>query len=427
LVNKSLVTVEDENGETRYHLLETVRQYARDKLLEAGESEGARNSHAEYFFNLVKTVQPKLQGTGALEWITMLDLEYDNIRAGMEWNLENNVETALSMGSALLYYWNRRGHDEEGRRWLMEALEKSKQRPKPSGAEDLATKAILAEAWHTVALLAYGMGDNARAIVASHQAASLEREIGDHRLLTITLAFDLTGILFLGDSMDLDPILEECLAAGQASEDKYALGLSLSMKGEALLMKKGDPNLAHDYFEQGASLIQASGNEWGYTMVILGMGLMAKYRGEFGEARLRFLACEPIFRELGDKHRVNMIKSELAHIERYEGHYDRALGMYRETILEWERIGHRAAIAHQLECFGSIAIVQEKDERAGILFGAAEVLREKINIPMTGYERVEYEREIAGLRAGMEDQAFTSAWTQGRAMTMEQAIRFALQ
>jgi hypothetical protein len=162
-------------------------------------------------------------------------------------------------------------------------------------------------------------------------------------------------------------------------------------------------------------------------MAILSMGMMEKFLGNYGEARLRFAACEPLFRDLGDRHRINMVKSELAHIERYEGHYQKAEEMYRDTLPEWKRIGHRAAIAHQLECFASIAKVQEPGPRAARLFGAAEALREKINIPMTPQERIEYDKEIADLRAGMDEISFTSSWAEGRAMSMDQAVSFALE
>ena len=87
--------------------------------------------------------------------------------------------------------------------------------------------------------------------------------------------------------------------------------------------------------------------------------------------------------------------------------------MYRESIVEWKRIGHRAAIAHQLECFASIAKIEEQGQRAARLFGAAEALREKIDIPMTDMEHVEYEREISELKAGMDEKVFVSAWTEG--------------
>ncbi len=162
-------------------------------------------------------------------------------------------------------------------------------------------------------------------------------------------------------------------------------------------------------------------------MSVLGLALVAKYRGDYSEARRRFAICDPIFREIGDMHRVNMVRSELAHIERYEGHYQQAKAMYQESIVEWKRIGHRAAIAHQLECFASIAKVEEQGQRAAHLFGAAEALREKIDIPMTAVEHIEYEREIADLKTGMDEKVFTSAWAEGRAMSMEQAIGLALE
>jgi hypothetical protein len=121
-----------------------------------------------------------------------------------------------------------------------------------------------------------------------------------------------------------------------------------------------------------------------------------------------------------------MIQSELAHIEREEGQYQHAIPIYRKTIVEWQRLGHRAAIAHQLECFAFIAKAQEQAERAATSFGAAAALREKINIAMTPQERIEYDREVADLRAGMDEQVFDSAWAQGRAMTMDEAIEYAL-
>jgi non-specific serine/threonine protein kinase len=122
-----------------------------------------------------------------------------------------------------------------------------------------------------------------------------------------------------------------------------------------------------------------------------------------------------------------MVQSELAHMERAEGHYEVALQTYRETIVVWQRLGHRAAIAHQLECLAFIAKVHEKAERAATLFGAAEALREQIEIQMTVMERVEYEREVADLRAEMDEQVFASAWANGRAKTMEEAISCALE
>ena len=232
--------------------------------------------------------------------------------------------------------------------------------------------------------------------------------------------------MFLGKTEAVQALLEEGLAAGRASGDKFATALPLTLYGQAIALTRGDYETAKEYINEGAALLENSGNLWGFTMTMLSTAMMAKFQGHYTEARVQFAACEPLFRELGDWHRINMVRSELAHIERYEGHYEKAEAMYRDTLPEWQRIGHRAAIAHQLECLAAIAKVHEQGTRAARLYGAAESLRKSINIPMTPLETTEYDREIASLRQGMDEAAFTSAWADGKAMSMEQAINYAL-
>ena len=135
----------------------------------------------------------------------------------------------------------------------------------------------------------------------------------------------------------------------------------------------------------------------------------------------------PLFMELKDTHRVTMTKSELAHLERRQGQVAKAKLLYRATLLEWQRLGHRAAIAHELECMAMIAEAQQEDQRAAKLFGAAEILRETIRIPMTPFERAEYDPEIKSLRANMDETDFVQAWAEGRMLSMEQAITLALE
>jgi predicted ATPase/class 3 adenylate cyclase len=426
LVNKSLVTVDEEGGDVRYHLLETVRQYARDKLLEMGESVQTRNSHFDYFFKLAIAAESKLEGSEALIWVLRLELEYDNIRAALDWGLDNNVEAVLRMIPALVYFWNRRGLEEEGRHVINEALARAEKLPRPEGDAGHQWVSIVGEAWQNLAMLAYSQGDNAHATEFSEHAAALARQVDDKRLLALALGFEASGEMFLGHTEGVEALLEEGLAAARVSGDAFARALPMALYGQAIALTNGDYKVANQYIEEGFKLLQESGNRWGATMAMLSMGMMEKFRGNYREARLRFIACEPLFRDLGDRHRMNMVKSELAHIERYEGHFQKAVEMYRETLPEWKRIGHRAAIAHQLECFAAVAKVQEEDGRAARLFGAAEVLREVINIPMTMQERIEYDREIADLRAGMDEKSFTSCWAEGRGMSMDQAINFAL-
>jgi tetratricopeptide (TPR) repeat protein len=213
---------------------------------------------------------------------------------------------------------------------------------------------------------------------------------------------------------------------GRECGNDYAIGYSLTTMAEVSALAKQDYESAQAYSEQAMALTEKGGYRWGYSMIIFGLGYMARSMGDYDQARSRFKTALPVFIKLGDKHRINMVQSELAHIEREKGHYQEAIPVYRETILEWQRLGHRAAIAHQLECFAFIAKAQEQIERALRLLGAAEALREKINIAMTPQEQVEYDREVADLKANMDEMEFASLWAEGRSLTMEQAIQLAL-
>ncbi len=427
LVNKSLVSVEDEAGEPRYRLLETVRQYAGDKLLEMHESEDARNCHLEYYSKLVATAEPKLRSSEALAWVARLEVEIDNIRAALQWGLENDVEAMLRIVPSLDYFWNRRGYEEEGRNLITEALDRAKKLPPLEGEAERQRNSVIGNAWQTLAMLAYSQGDNERAVIASDRAAALARQCGDYRLLASALAFEASGSMFLGRTDGVQKLLEDSLAAARESGDKYAIGVPLALYGQALVLTQGDFETARSYYTEAEKLLWEGSDLWSATMTMLSGGLVAKFRGDYVGARRQFAACEPLFRDLGDQHRLNMIKSEIAHIDRYEGRYEQAEAAYRQTIREWQRLGHRAAIAHQLECFATIAKACEDDQRAARLFGAADALRERIQIPMTVQERAEYDREVAELQAGMEDKAFGALWAEGRGMSMEQAIGLAVE
>jgi predicted ATPase/class 3 adenylate cyclase len=427
LVNKSLVAVEDENGSPRYRLLETVRQYARDKLLESGESEEARDLHFKYFYGLAKTAEPHLDGPEAVEWIRKLSAEHDNMRAALEWGLEKNVAGVLSMVPSLVRFWMRQGHEEEGRKLIGEALARADLLPAAEGEAALERKHAMAEAWNARAMLAYSQGDNVRAADSAGRAAALARELGDKRLLAVVLGFEASSRMFIGDAESSLGILDEAVAAGRDSGDKFAYGLSLRMYGQALLLLGRDLKEAQHAADRGGALVQEGGDRWSSTMALLNMAMVATFLGDYADARARFAALGPRFADLGDQHRVNMVKSELAHLDRREGKLDKAEAVYRETILEWKRLGHRAAIAHQLECFASIAQVRGDYARAARLNGAAESLREKISIAMTSAEKIEYDQRVADLRTSMGSKDFSDAWSGGRAMTMDQAIAYAIE
>jgi hypothetical protein len=162
------------------------------------------------------------------------------------------------------------------------------------------------------------------------------------------------------------------------------------------------------------------------SMFLLGMGMDERIRGNYETAKKIFEEGREAFRQIHSKYFVLVMSSELGHVERQAGNLTQAQLIYKETIKGWQDLGNRAAMAHQLECFGFLAIAEEEPQAAVKLFGAAEALRDKIQAPMTDYERVEYEQVVAQARSMLDEAEFIPLWAEGRSMTVEPAIAFAL-
>jgi tetratricopeptide (TPR) repeat protein len=285
---------------------------------------------------------------------------------------------------------------------------------------------VTANAWQATSFLATSQGDFSSATTASRKCEELARQLGDKRLLATVLAFGASSKMMSGDNTYADAVVEEVFSIAQESNDPFAQSVAHGMIGLNMLLKGQDIKTGNDYVSKGLALLKNTPHHFWQTMMLFGLGMTARFQGRFDEARERFGPLLDIFREMGDQHRTNMIHSECAHMQRLEGHHDKAESMYRETILEWQRLGHRAAVANQLECFAFIAKVNEQPERATKLLGAAERLRETIHIDMSPMERVEYDREVADLKANMDRKLFAALWEEGKSMTMEQAIQLAL-
>jgi len=149
--------------------------------------------------------------------------------------------------------------------------------------------------------------------------------------------------------------------------------------------------------------------------------------GRWVEAHQFLEEAASLFHKIRDKSMYNSARSEMGHLLRMQGRYSEAAVVYRETIQAYQEYGENAAAAHELECFAFIAAAQGNSERAVRLLGAAEALRERLNTDMTMIERREYEKVMSGLREQTEDEVLTKIWSEGRAMTMEQAIQLALE
>ncbi|MGE5249386.1 MAG: adenylate/guanylate cyclase domain-containing protein, partial [Bacteroidota bacterium] len=400
LVNKSLVLAEDQAGSKRYRFLETMRQYARDKLLEAGEAAQVRDLHMAYYLGLAELAGPKMDSDELLQWIPVLEAEYDNFRVAFEWSLNHDLEASLRFVASLSSFWLRRGHGAEGLQWGIDAIARCENLPVPEN-EDAARqqKVRRAAALRAITFMYYGQGDFVGAEKAGEACIALARQVGDQRTLAFGLAFVASSRAMNGDVTAALAYAEEAIRILQTLEDKLGLSMALGLMAQILSVVKGDYKAAEVLEEQSIELLKSSSATWGELMGLFAAGRGAMFRGDYATARARFAICLPLFRQMGDPHRICMVESELAHMNRYERRYDEAESAYRQTIRVWQRLGHRAAIAHQLECFAFLAIRRGAGDRAARLFGAAEVLRENIKIPMHPAERSEYDKEVAALHS----------------------------
>jgi tetratricopeptide (TPR) repeat protein len=429
LVDKSLVMVDADaqNGPTLYNLLETIRQYAYDRLLEADEAEQARNRHLDFFLKFAEDAETYMNGPQELEWRILLETEYDNLRGAIEWAMEKDIEKAVRMGGALHLFWSRHGHEVEGRRLITEALARFNVLPLIEGKGSRQKIAIHVKGLAALGLLCFAQGDYLSALKPFGESSSLSHQIGEKYILAQVLAYMAITSAFLGEKEAAYTVAQEAITLARELGDKFLLGGALANMAGVIVMTQGNLQTLHAYHEEGLQLLKETGSYWVIAMTEFGYGLLTGAQGNYADAQAQFEVCIPLFTELRDRHRLAMVRSELAHLERRRGHFVQAKPLYRETLLEWQRLGHRAAIAHELECCAFIAKAQEDDMRAARLFGAAEALRQNINIPMTPLERAEYEPEVNDLLANTEEATFAKAWAEGRAMTMEQAIAFALE
>ena len=429
LVNKSLVMVDDavDAGEARYRLLETIRQYAREKLLESGEAAIVRSQHLDYFLLYAERASMRLFSPEMLTWLNRFEVEHDNLRAALEWALDNQADKALRLVGALGDFWVTRNYMTEARAWCQAVLTRSAKLPPPEGEAARARTVARVRVFSVMASAAITQGDHRAGRAAAEEGITLARQIGDSRQLARLLGTLALAAAFLGELTLARASAEESETINRQMGDKAALMVALGARANLALLARTDEARAPAYLEEAVALARESGLPWASAISLFNLARIAAQQGDVATARQRFEECAVISREMGDRRLVNSCHSELAHTLRRHGDLDEAFSLYRKTILGWQELGHRAAVARELECFAFIAGAQGKLERAARLFGAAEALREVCGTPMTPMERVEYDQALSNLSAQMNEAAYASAWAGGRAMTTEKVIAYALE
>jgi predicted ATPase/class 3 adenylate cyclase len=423
LVDRSLVIV-DRGQTTRYRMLETIRQYARERLIQSGEAAAIADRHFAAFKSLAEVAEPELRGPAMGDWLDRLDAEADNVAAALEWGLEASPWAAVEMATAMMAYWSCRVASADSEARVMAAIQIA--RAEVVGHDDAApdrqvtAARLLGEAariWAMAGRPDLGLPWAEDAVKLAEASGSLDARMAAAGGLGISYAFT-------GRGRDVRAIFQAASDLAASGGSWWVVSMATSFSGS--IVYQDEPEAGEALVRRGEEAAARSGNPYliGATAMARGRVLGLAHRPD--EAAAAFQRSIDRFNEIGDMRFALASRSDMGHALRRGGRLDEALAVYRQTISGWIHLGNRGAVANQIENVAYIAIEHDELERAARLFGAAEVIRETAASSMTFDEEPEYRRYVARAREGLATSAFDEAWSAGRAMSLHDALNLVL-
>jgi len=377
LVDKSLVIMELIGPEARYRLLETVRQYGLSRLQESGEIDDARRRHRDWYLALAEHAAPELGGSQQVVWFDRLEAEHDNLRAALEWSLaeKDGAEAGLRLTGALRWFWARRGHWREGRKWLNAALKRSGEVP-PSAS----SRALLG-ATH----FAWRGGDYGHATTLGQKGLALSRQRADKEGSAAFLSALGIVALYQGDYERATQLCEETLTLSRELGNKSLTGTQLNH-----------------------------------------LGVVARMKGDYARAIALHSEGLALFRELGDKWNIAMALWPMGQVHIKQRDYSRATECFMEGLVLCRDVGDRFVSQGCLEGLARVASARGHYKRAARLLGAVEELHKRLGYHRALGIQASHERHVASMRAALGDTTFAAAWAEGQSMTLQEIIKYAL-
>jgi non-specific serine/threonine protein kinase len=416
LIDKSLVVMEPRRGEARYRLLETIRQYGQDKLREAAEPAAVRRRHRDWYALLATQAESETVEARQKSVFDRLEAEHENLRAALAWSLEQQeAETAAKIGTAISRFWLLRGYMSEGRRWLERAL---------SGFPD--RNAARVKALNVAAILASLQDDNTTARILVEESLELGRELGDTKQTGYAL-YTLARLARVeGHYARAVTFLEESLSLFRAVGQKDDVALVLSDLGLSVLYL-GEYERATALCAESLALSREMGDLRGIASWLANLATVTLARGDTRRATELCEESLAIRKGLGYKGGIGHTLAIMGRIALYQGAYERATVCYQESLTLRQETGEKEGIATALEGLAAVTGMQGQPVSAARLYGSTESLRNLLGAPLTPIDRAYYLQTIAAVRAQLDEPTFLKAWTQGQAMTLEEAIAEAVQ
>jgi predicted ATPase len=417
LVEKSLLRQEEgHEGEPRLRMLETIRDYAFDRLERSGEGELLRQGHANYFIALAEKAEPEILGADQVLWLERLEAERDNFRAALGWLLErDDSERALRLIGSLRRAWVARGYLSETRKWLEAAFERS-----AAVAPQVEAKALYA-----LGRVALAQGDYDEAIPALETSAQLFRELGEAEGLVFSLA-DLGFVATAqGRHEDAERLADESLAEAKAAGSERTIAAALHSLA-CTKLDAGEYGEARTLFAQSLALRRKLGDKRNTANSLCYLGSVALLEGDYDAASDLLNESLALGRELGNLLIVSAALANESLVALAAGDAERAEELSSEGLALSHELGDKRTTVECLHALAGVAAVQAEPLRAARLSGAAESLHAAIKAPPSAAERMVGERFLPIARAAVDDPLFEAAWAEGGQVGYDAAVIYAL-
>lgn len=416
MVDKSLAQhVEQVDAETRFVMLSTIREYALERLADSDDESKTRRAHAAYY--LVLAEEGAEDAVIHPEWLDRFELEHDNFRTALDYLIKTgDADWGLRLGAALFHFWETREHLTEGRDAIARllALEAAAARPK-----------LRARLLFAAAVLAGDQGDYGSARQLFGESLETCLALNDDRGVAVALNALAVNATVLGDLSAACLLFERCAAIWKDIGDAADVARVLSNLAGVMKLQ-GDYARASSLYDECLTMFGKAGDGAGIAWTLNYQGDVAREKSEFTAAHSFCEQSLAAFRQLRDGWGVASALSDLASLYSDQGNNVEARRLYGESIKTFQELGHKRGIARVLECLAASAAAQSNAGQSLHLAGAAAALRQRLGAPLTPAERPRLEKALEFARRTLGDAAGLTAWMEGWAMPVEQAIEEAL-
>ena len=426
LVEKSLLQrVDSAEGEPRFGMLETVREYAEERLGDRSDMQRACRSHLEHYTALAQVAEAGLMGPNQGTWLVWMEAEHENLRAALEWALGGRMasqgggaghdpEAGAWLAGTLWYFWYLHGYLNEGVAWLLGAVR-----------GNMAPSRGRAKALTGAATLLWQQGDYNTAAPLLDEGVQLWRRFEDARGLAEAL--HMYGHLTFDkrDHQRAREFFEESLDIYQELNDIHYL---LPLVGDLGLvaLHQNDYETARHYFERELADSRKRGTSDATAQCLNRLGELARLRGDYDQAGALYAESLGLFRQLNQPLGTASGMHKLGHVAQHQGDLERAKELFRESLLLQRTTGNKQGMAECLAGLAGVAAVSGEGERAARLFATAQVLLDALGAPLSPADLVEWQRDEALARQQLGAERYTAAYNTGRALTLDQALDYAV-